>query len=427
MRFFLNRAHFLIRICLIFVFLFSSFNLNLASIVEADDWARKGKFAMQSKKYVDAETYFSKALESDPENPHLLYSLAQVKVHLNKISEAKPLLDKVLAMPESNGRDVIVFYKGQTEGEEAELVDQIVLPPQRTNNNMRNYVDVRGNEPIPQYRLFFKKKGQMELVPQTAVRLQYKGVLGRVYADVKTLSDYVNKQLIAKAGANESIEMASLPGGCFMMGSDKGSHDERPVHEVCLSPFKLDKYEVTQSQFQAQMGSNPSAYVGGNLPVDSITWDEANRYCKAVGKRLPTEAEFEYAIRGGKDDVFYWGNKVTGKEANFCDKDCDLNIRVEEVSDGYKTTAPVGQFPPNPYGLYDIVGNLAEWTSDWMDENYYRNSPKDNPPGSYPSRHKVARGGAWNTIAGYMRATNRAFFEFEMRIPGVGFRCASSS
>ncbi|MDH5762158.1 MAG: SUMF1/EgtB/PvdO family nonheme iron enzyme [Nitrospinota bacterium] len=391
-------------------------------------WLAKGDQAVMDQKYVEAESHYSEALKVDPESPRVLRALAEVKIALKKYQEAKVLIDKILAMPVANGRDVIVFYKGESEGQEAELVDELVISPQRTHNNMRNYLDTKGDDPIPHYRLFFKQKGKMELVPQSIVELKYKGVLRRVYEHVEVLNREVTRHLIAAKGSEGSSEMVALKGGCFTMGNDKGLPDEQPAHEVCLSPFKIDKYEVTQAEFQSVMGlDNPSHYSGADLPVDSATWFEAEQFCKKLGKRLPTEAEWEYAARGGTTSHFYWGDTVKGNEANFCDKNCALNTRIVSVDDGYSGPAPPGKFPPNPFGLYDMAGNLAEWTNDWMNENYYRNSPKDNPPGSHPTTAKVVRGGGWESTAGFLRSSNRAAYWVKMRNYAIGFRCVSSS
>jgi formylglycine-generating enzyme required for sulfatase activity len=395
---------------------------------EENPWIAKGDQAVMDQKYVEAEGHYLKALEADTESPRVLRALADVKFALKKYKEAKVVIDKILAMPVANGRDVLVFYKGESQGEEAELVDELVISPQRTRNNMRNYLDTKGDDPISHYRLFFKNKGKMELVPQSVVTLKYKGVLRVEYEHITELNREVNRHLIVAKGSKGSSEMVALKGGCFKMGSDKGLPDEQPAHEVCLSPFKMDKYEVTQAEFQSVMGlDNPSHYSGAGLPVDSATWFEADRYCKKLGKRLPTEAEWEYAARGGTTSHFYWGDTVKGDEANFCDKNCALNTRIASIDDGYSGPAPPGKFPPNPFGLYDMAGNLAEWTNDWMNENYYRNSPKDNPPGSHPTTAKVVRGGGWESTAGFLRSSNRAAYWVKMRNYAIGFRCVSNS
>ncbi len=206
----------------------------------------------------------------------------------------------------------------------------------------------------------------------------------------------------------------------------------------------MGKYEVQQKNFQAVMGTNPSQNVGADLPVDSLTWDEASDYCKKIGMRLPTEAEWEYAARAGATTPFYWGPTVSGKEANFCDSACELNIREPRVTDGFKHTAPVGSFPPNPFGLYDMAGNVSEWIQDWMgvEKNYYLVSPEKDPPGLRPDleacmrvdcigaqsiTYKVYRGGAWNENAGALRSANRRASHFQLRAEGTGFRCAKSS
>ena len=219
------------------------------------------------------------------------------------------------------------------------------------------------------------------------------------------------------------------------MGSTKGSVLEGPVHKVCLSPFKIEKHEVTQKSFQSVMKNNPSRFVSADLPVESVTWQEANKYCKKTGKRLPTEAEWEFAARGGTTTEYYWGEKFDSSRGNFCDVNCDMNIRVEDASDGYKYTAPIGKFPPNPLGLYDMSGNVAEWVADWMDteKNYYIASPKDNPLG--PDRknapdfdgganEKIFRGGSWGGGMETLRSAWRKALFRGYRFENLGFRCA---
>ena len=225
------------------------------------------------------------------------------------------------------------------------------------------------------------------------------------------------------------------------MGSQLGDLDEHPVHKVCLSPFKMAKYEVRQKFFQTVMGYNPSQYVGGDLPVETVSWEGARDYCRKQGLRLPTEAEWEFAARGGTQEEYYWGQSMTGKEANFCDSTCVLNTRDPNLTDGFKNSAPVGSFPPNPFGLYDISGNVSEWVQDWMaiDENYYVMSPEKDPlgprselyacsgancVGSISITYKVYRGGGWTQAFSKMRSANRKPAHFQLKEDGTGFRCA---
>ena len=218
--------------------------------------------------------------------------------------------------------------------------------------------------------------------------------------------------------------MVEIEGGCFLMGSENGHADEWPVHEVCLSSFKMDKFEVTQSAFQAAMDRNPSEFVGADLPVERVNWVDADKYCRKKGKRLPTEAQWEYAARGGTKTEFYFGNQYVETGGNFCDSMCSNEMsRNPDFTDGFASTSPVGSFPPNPYGLYDMAGNVSEWMEDWFAANYYLSSPKKDPPGPLPSMYKLVRGGGWVNSAEYLRSSRRAYLWPEYRLESQGFRC----
>ena len=398
--------------------------------------------------YSLAEKAYTEALTQEPKNYRILKSLVEVKFILEKYLEAKPLAEKILSRRIMLQKKVKVFVVGQSDALKgvispktrtpyhmAELVDETVVPAQSGKSNMRNYLDSKAKEEIPHYRLFFLESGKMKLIPKNEVRIEYVGIPRLDHERVQELYSKIQSKLIDASGAEKKIEMVAVEGGCFDMGSTKGSVLESPVHKVCLSSFEIEKHEVTQKSFQSIMKTNPSRFVSADLPVESVTWQEANNYCKKTGRRLPTEAEWEFAARGGTTTEYYWGEKFDSSRGNFCDANCDLNVRVADASDGYKYTSPVGKFPPNPLGIYDMSGNVAEWVSDWMDteQNYYIISPKDNPLG--PTRknirdfdgganEKVLRGGSWGGGIETLRSAWRKAFFRNYRFENLGFRCA---
>ena len=412
-------------------------------LAQADQSRLMGDYSLAEKTYTEA-------LAKEPKNYRILKSLVEVKVILEKYSEAKPLAEKLLSRRIMLQKKVKVFVVGQsgalkgvispktrTPYHMAELVDETVVAAQSGKSNMRNYLDSKTKEEIPHYRLFFLESGKMKLVPKNEVRIEYVGIPRIDHEQVKELYSKIQLKLIDASGVAKKIEMIAVAGGCFDMGSTKGALFESPVHKVCLSPFKIEKYEVTQKSFQSVMETNPSRFVSADFPVESVTWQEANKYCKKTGRRLPTEAEWEFAARGGTTTEYYWGEKFDSSRGNFCDMNCDMNVRIADASDGYKYTAPVGKFPPNPLGIYDMSGNVAEWVADWMDteQNYYIISPKDNPLG--PTRknirdfdgganEKVLRGGSWGGgIETFRSAWRKAFFR-NYRFENLGFRCAKN-
>lgn len=191
--------------------------------------------------------------------------------------------------------------------------------------------------------------------------------------------------------------MLNIPGGTFLMGctiayNDSCDYDQKPVHSVTLDNFKLSKYEVTQAQWNYVMGNNPSCFKRCKYcPVDQISWNDIQifllRLNELTGKmyRLPTEAEWEYAARGG--------NKSKGYLYSGSSDLSDILVYKKKVIEGAFKTFPVGQQKPNELGLYDMTGNVWEWCSDWYSEDYYSNSLRTNPTGPLKGEYKVLRGG----------------------------------
>jgi len=203
-----------------------------------------------------------------------------------------------------------------------------------------------------------------------------------------------------------------IPAGEFQMGS-KAAEDE-PSHLVHLSSFTIDKFEVTQEQFEKVMGNNPSDFQGKNLPVEQVTWYEARDYCKAVGQRLPTEAEWEIAARGGSHTIYHWGDAIDGDFAWYWDN-------------SKRSTHPVGTRKPNAFGLHDMSGNVWEWVADYYEDTYYQSSPKKNPQGPFTSKYRVIRGGSWRDLPDFLRTTRRNYDLPAGRFNHIGFRCAKSA
>ena len=401
-----------------------------------------GEQAFLLGEYDKAEKIFSAVLEKEPDNYLALKAQANTKIKLEKYTDAEKLLDKILSMPLSTGRNILVHTKDGVL--EAELVDETVMAmdnSEKSDEEFSQFLKKTDEGPVPHYRVFLKKTGKMELFVKSRTRIQYSGIPAATREKVEVLKAEVMKKTISVGQAKPELDLVDIPAGCFQMGSQAGDPDEQPAHKVCISSFKMAKYEVKQKFFQTVMGYNPSQFVGGDLPVDTVSWEGARNYCKKLGLRLPTEAEWEYAARAGTVGEFYWGENTTGKEANFCDSACDLNNREINLTDGFKHTAPVGSFPPNAFGLYDMAGNVSEWVLDWMaiDENYYFMSPMQDPQGPRPEldtcsgvdcvgafsiTQKVYRGGAWNQDIASMRSANRKDAHFQLKSDGTGFRCA---
>lgn len=215
-----------------------------------------------------------------------------------------------------------------------------------------------------------------------------------------------------------SFEMVFVGGGTFRMGSDSGDSDEEPVHDVTLSNYSIGKTEVTQALWRAVMGTNPSYFKGDNLPVENVSWNDCQTFIKKLNAitganfRLPTEAEWEYAARGGKQS-----RKYTYSGSN------DI---IEAVawyySNSSSKTHPVGLKQPNELGICDMSGNVWEWCSDLYGS--YGRYAQTNPSGATSGDRRVVRGGGWGDNARYCRSTYRDYNAPGRRNDGLGFRLA---
>ena len=229
-------------------------------------------------------------------------------------------------------------------------------------------------------------------------------------------------------------ELVLISAGEFTMGR-AGEGDAAPAHTVRLDAFYIDKYEVTNAEYLAFCRATDhrlpefwamAAFRCGpgfpHHPVVGVSWRDAMAYAQWAGKRLPTEAEWEYAARGGLVDMEYPnGPDLDPSLANYFIRD---PAQREHYRGG---TAPVGSYPPNGYDLHDMAGNVVEWTADWYDEAYYKVSPRANPAGPETGRFRVIRGGGWHSGP----YCNRVYYR--NALPGrwldfnVGFRCAKDA
>lgn len=279
-------------------------------------------------------------------------------------------------------------------------------------------------------------------------------------------------------------DMALIPAGAFLMGRETREgwspmaapemfNDELPLHEVHVDAFYIDKYEVTNRQFKEFVDATgyvtdaekegasevmvpaeqadtpilgtdigwkwmegaawdtpegPGSDISGIMghPVVHVSWNDASAYAKWAGKRLPTEAEWEKAARGGTETNWFWGDDLdgSGKYANIYGEHRKDYVYPAEVLDGYDKTAPVGSLLPNQYGLYDTAGNVFEWVADWYQYDYFNVSPRDNPEGPTTGTEKVIKGGGWNFCECYIRPANRQPKEISEHNHMIGFRLA---
>lgn len=236
----------------------------------------------------------------------------------------------------------------------------------------------------------------------------------------------------------DGMVMVYVPGGTFLMGSDpaqdpNAESDELPQHEVTLSPYWLDKTEVTNAMYAACVAAgvcaassfaNDNSFNGDDYPVVGVSWNDADAYCAWAGGQLPTEAQWEYAARGDDGRLYPWGNEWDGALANFCDTNCTYDWRDPNVNDGYALTAPVGSYAPGGdswIGAADMVGSVWDWVDDWYAA--YENTPQTNPTGPESGDRKVLRGGSWYSNPRYLRAANRDFYSPTTRNDLFGFRC----
>jgi formylglycine-generating enzyme len=268
---------------------------------------------------------------------------------------------------------------------------------------------------------------------------------------VRVIAD--DRVLPATIIGNDGAKMVLIPAGEFEMGDsfNEGQDNELPVHTVYLDAFYIDVYKVTNAQYAQflnsygkntddsdnkllaldsdsclveKSGNTYSAKSGyGDHPVIEVSWYGAKAYAESYGKRLPTEAEWEKAARGGLVGKRYpWGDNIDSTKADY---DVD-NTWGDTATDMLKYLEQVGSFAPNSYGLYDMAGNVWDWCADWYGSDYYSSSPENNPRGPGSGNWRVMRGGSWCYYEGHLRCADRHYNSPALTFLTVGFRCCAS-
>ncbi|UKO97075.1 bifunctional serine/threonine-protein kinase/formylglycine-generating enzyme family protein [Nostoc sp. UHCC 0870] len=232
---------------------------------------------------------------------------------------------------------------------------------------------------------------------------------------------------VEKLGNFLTLEMVQIPGGICLIGSPlgEGSLNEKPQHQVTIPGFFIGQYEITQAQYQAIMGNNPSTFKDEKRPVERVSWYDAVEFCKKLSQktgrtyRLPSEAEWEYACRAGTTTSFHFGGTISTALANY---NGNFTYAFGAIGKYRQETTPVGSFPPNSFGLYDMHGNVWEWCQDnW--HNNYNGAPTDGSAWLISGNNNcLLRGGSWDGKPGICRSAFRDWVEADYCASVIGFR-----
>ncbi|MCB1192844.1 MAG: formylglycine-generating enzyme family protein [Leptospiraceae bacterium] len=340
--------------------------------------------------------------------------------------EAIPSFEKSLSLLQK------IYDKSRSAAKTKEVEDLLAVAQRTCSNYVHN--NVHSLLKITEYLNLQNQDVTSEMQNAKATILKSKYADAELVYSYNILARLTKQEIIQKDGEKKEekksynpttknsidMEFVLVPAGDFEMGDipGDGDFDEKPAHIVRISnPFYLAKYPVTQEQWDIVMKENPSGFNDSKKqPVENVSWEDAYKFIRKLNEmeetnayRLPTEAEWEYAARAGTKTKYFWGDKI--------DKDY---IWFKENSGNH--TQVVGLKQPNPFGLYDMVGNIWEWCEDWYDFDYYRNSPVEDPQGPESGVYKVIRGGAWNSGIRNIRISDRSSRSPDLGSLAIGFR-----
>ncbi|WP_293155533.1 bifunctional serine/threonine-protein kinase/formylglycine-generating enzyme family protein [Okeania sp. SIO2C9] len=360
-----------------------------------------------------------------------IYSLGVTCIHL--LTEVEPFKLFDVGEGEWIWRD---YLKSKVSDEVGNLLDKMIV--RATNKRFQNPGEILSliNQTYQTEKTFTlppqisQKSTAPPIInktspPQTFLESIPESEIGEIFTfEVVTINNcgkIINRtpgnarQKIEDLGNGIKLEMVYIPGGSFLMGSPEKEverlNSESPQHQVTLQPFYMSKYPITQNQYQAIMGENPSNFKGGNHPVEKVTWHNATEFCQRLSEKtgkiykLPSESQWEYACRAGTTTPFYFGETITSELVNY-----NGNYIYGNVPKGkhLEKTTEVGSFPPNAFGLYDMHGNVWEWCLDiWR--NNYNGAPTDGSPweNEGDSSQRLLRGGCWNIHPQFCRSARR--------------------
>jgi formylglycine-generating enzyme required for sulfatase activity len=279
-----------------------------------------------------------------------------------------------------------------------------------------------------------KAKQALILNPQGLKLEKIEVVKVNKYGEIIQRQQRIARYYQEDLGNGVILEMAAIPGGTFMMGSPENEPErwdnESPQHQVSIPSFFMGKYPVTQAQYQAIMGDNPSLFRGSNRPVEKVSWNKAVTFCQKLSQKtgknykLPSEAQWEYACRAGTTTPFYFGETITPDLVNYRGE----NSYAAAPKGKYREqTTDVGSFPPNAFGLYDMHGNVWERCEDDWQENYI-NASTNYTALTSQSSYKVKRGGSWAYDPVYCRSgcRNSSYAGFVSNIDGFRVVCSAA-
>ena len=233
--------------------------------------------------------------------------------------------------------------------------------------------------------------------------------------------------LTESLGDDLDLDLVLIPSGTFMMGDDRHHQDEQPIHQVTVPSFYIGKYPITQAQYRVVMGENQGDAVGIDYPIEKINWHDAIAFCHKLSQQtgkhysLPSEAQWEYACRAGTTTSFHFGDTITPELANY---NGDYPYGGAAKGENRAQATPVGSFPANAFGLYDMHGNVWEWCLDGYQPSY-QGAPIDGSAvaaGLTDGVKRVMRGGAWDYVARGCRSAVRCSLDAGLRVGGCGLR-----